>query len=111
MQPETLDHVFLALCDPGRRAMIERLCEQPASVKELATPIGMRLPSAVKHLRVLEDSGLVMSHKQGRVRTYQISPTAFSIINEWIAHRQAAMHAAFDRLDQAIADFPEEDHE
>lgn len=108
MEVAPLDRIFTALADPGRRAMVEHLCERPASVKELAEPTGMRLPSALKHLRVLEDGGIVVSHKAGRVRTYEISPAAFSIINEWIAQRRAAMNAAFDRLEQAIAEFPEE---
>ena len=108
MEAAPLDRIFTALDDPSRRGMVERLCARPASVKELAKPIGMRLPSAVKHLSVLEDSGIVVSHKVGRVRTYEISPIAFSIINKWIAQRQAAMNAAFDRLEQAIAEFPEE---
>lgn len=91
--------------------MVERLCARPASVKELAEPVGMRLPSALKHLRVLEDGGIVVSRKAGRVRTYEISPTAFSIINEWLAERRAAINAAFDRLERAIAEFPEENEE
>lgn len=111
METTALDRMFVALADPGRRAMVERLCARPASVKELAEPAAMRLPSALKHLRVLEDGGIVVSHKVGRVRTYEISPAAFSIINNWIAQRQAAMNAAFERLDRAIAEFPEENKE
>ena len=111
MDAAPLDRLFTALADPGRRAMVERLCARPASVKQLAEPAGMRLPSALKHLRVLEDGGLVRSHKVGRVRTYEITPTAFSVINNWIAQRQAAMGAAFDRLEQAIAELPEENEE
>lgn len=88
--------------------MVERLCARPLSVKELAGPAGMRLPSALKHLKVLEDGGIVISNKVGRVRTYEISPTTFGIIDEWIAQRQAAMNAAFDRLEQAITELPEE---
>jgi DNA-binding transcriptional ArsR family regulator len=107
--PAPLDQIFIALADPARRAMVERLCEHPLSVKDLAQPIGMGLPSALKHLRVLEEGGIVLSSKQGRVRTYAISPTAFAAINDWLAHRTAAMTAAFDRLDQALADFPEQD--
>jgi len=108
MEAAPLDRMFAALADPGRRAMVERLCAHPASVKELADPAGMRLPSALKHLRVLEDGGLVVSRKIGRVRTYEISPAAFSVIDKWIAQRQAAVNAAFDRLEQVIAEFPEE---
>lgn len=111
MEAAALDRIFTALADPGRRAMVERLCARPASVKELAEPFGMRLPSALKHLRVLEDGGIVVSNKVGRVRTYEISPTAFSAINAWITQRQAAMSMAFDRLERAIAEFPEENEE
>lgn len=111
MEAAPLDRIFTALADANRRAMVERLCARPASVTELAEPIGMRLPSALKHLRMLEDGGIVVSHKVGRVRTYDISQAAFSIINEWLAQRQAAMNAAFDRLEQAIVEFPEESEE
>jgi DNA-binding transcriptional ArsR family regulator len=107
VEAAALDRIFTALADPSRRAMVERLCARPASVKELAQPFRMRLPSALKHLKVLEDGGIVVSHKSGRVRTYEISPSAFSSINRWVAQRQAAMNAAFDRLEAAIAEFPE----
>jgi DNA-binding transcriptional ArsR family regulator len=111
LEAAALDRIFTALADPGRRAMVERLCLRPASVKELAKPFGMRLPSALKHLKVLEDGGIVLSHKTGRVRTYEISPMAFSAINKWVAKRQAAINAAFDRLEKAIAELPEEKKE
>jgi DNA-binding transcriptional ArsR family regulator len=109
MDTATLDRVFSALADPGRRAMVERLCRQPASVKQLAEPAGMGLPSALKHLRVLEEGGIVVSTKAGRVRTYAISPTAFSVIQRWVREREAVLNAAFDRLERAMLDFPEED--
>lgn len=108
MDAGALDRMFTALADPGRRAMVERLCAQPLSVKELAEPAGMRLPSALKHLKVLEAGGIVVSRKVGRVRTYAISPGAFGLIDQWLAQRQATLNTAFDRLEQAIADFPEE---
>lgn len=103
-----LDRAFAALADPGRRAMVERLAGGPASVKQLAGPAGMGLPSALKHLRVLEEGGIVVSEKSGRTRTYAISPTAFGPVSDWIGARRAAMNAAFDRLERAIAEFPEE---
>ncbi len=108
-QAVALDHMFTALADPGRRAMVERLSRGPASVKELAQPAGMRLPSAVKHLKVLEEGGLVVSEKAGRTRTYTIRPGALDALNEWVTERQAVMNAAFDRLEQAMIAFPEED--
>lgn len=111
MNAGELDRIFTALADPGRRAMVERLCTGPASVKALAGPVGMRLPSALKHLRVLEEGGIVVSRKAGRTRTYEICPTAFSLVNGWIATRRATMNAAFDRLERAIAELPEEAEE
>jgi DNA-binding transcriptional ArsR family regulator len=108
MDTATLDRVFSALADPGRRRMVERLCRHPASVKELAEPAGMGLPSALKHLRVLEEGGIVVSTKAGRVRTYAIHPTAFGAIERWVREREAVLHAAFDRLERAMLEFPEE---
>ena len=88
--------------------MFDRLSRGPASVSELAEPIALALPSAVKHLRVLEEGGLVLSHKTGRVRTYRIDPGALSAIELWTSERQAAYRAAFDRLAAAMAELPEE---
>lgn len=107
MSEPSLDQVFSALADPARRAMIERLCTGAASVKELAAPLGMGLPSAVKHLGVLEAGGLVTSTKSGRVRTYSISPSAFRPVHDWVGRREAAVNAAFDRLEQAMKAVPE----
>ena len=107
MQSAQIDRAFIALADPSRRAMVERLSKHPTSVKDLADPIGMALPSALKHLRVLEDGGIVESRKQGRVRTFRINPNAFNRINQWISSRQTAVNANFDRLAQAIEEFPE----
>jgi DNA-binding transcriptional ArsR family regulator len=89
--------------------MVERLARGPASVKELATPIEIGMPSALKHLRVLEDGGIVQSEKMGRVRTYRMRPQAFRSISQWIKLREAAMNKAFDRLVQAMQDSPEKD--
>jgi len=104
-----LDRLFLALADPGRRSMVEQLSRGPASVKELAQPANMRLPSAVKHLRVLEEGGIVVSRKVGRVRTYSMRPRALAPLSDWTRERENALNAAFDRLVQAVADLPEEE--
>jgi DNA-binding transcriptional ArsR family regulator len=101
--------MFHALADPYRRSMVERLSRGPASVKQLAGPMDMALPSAVKHLKVLEDGGLVVSKKVGRIRTYNIRPQALASIGKWVKQRETAINQAFDRLAQAMADFPEEE--
>ena len=71
----------------------------------------MRLPSAVKHLAVLEAGGLVVSEKIGRVRTYRMRTEAFDRVRTWIATRDVELGAAFDKLDRAIAEFPGDDDE
>ncbi len=103
-----LDRVFQALADGQRRAMVDRLSRGPASVKELAQPASMALPSALKHLAVLESAGLVLSEKVGRVRTFRIQSAALADIENWVATRKLNLNSAFDRLDAAMAAFPEE---
>ena len=109
MKPQQVDRMFHALADPHRRRMVERLARGPASVKELAAPIEIGLPSALKHLKVLEEGGIVLSAKTGRVRTYRMRPQALRSIGQWVKQREAAMNKAFDRLVQAMQDFPEKD--
>lgn len=105
--PNELNAGFHALSDERRRDMVVRLAQKPMTVTELAEPAGMRLPSAVKHLAVLESGGIVISKKIGRTRTYQINPKAFDAIAKWIEHRRSVMNAAFDKLEQAIAQNPD----
>ncbi len=100
----TLDRVFQALADPGRRVMVERLSRGPASVSDLAQPLDMSLPAVMQHLQVLEASGLVKSEKSGRVRTCRIEPGALRNAEAWIAQRRAAWERRFDRLGDYLAE-------
>lgn len=109
MRPEQFDRLFHALADPYRRSMVERLARGPATVSELAEPIAIALPSALKHLKVLEDGGIVLSEKAGRVRTYRMRPDALKTVARWVSQREAHMNKAFDRLVLAMTDTPEED--
>jgi DNA-binding transcriptional ArsR family regulator len=102
MEAVPLDRAFIALADPGRRIMVEKLALGPANVKQLAGVARMQLPSALKHLRVLEDGGFVVSRKAGRTRTYSMATDAFATIRAWVGQRQDAMNAAFDRLESLI---------
>lgn len=99
----TLDHVFHALADPGRRQMVERLSRGPASVSELAEPLAMSLPAVVQHLAVLEESGLVRSQKIGRVRTCHIEAKALRAAEHWISERRTLWENRFDRLGAYLA--------
>lgn len=103
-----LESIFHALADSSRLGMVERLSLGPASVKELAEPLDMALPSVLKHLRVLEEGGIVISEKLGRVRTYRLDPTKLSGIDLWMAERKAAWNRSFDRLDKFLIETSDE---
>src|ERR687887_520456 len=103
-----LDRVFQALADPTRRALVDRLCQGPASVSELAAPFPMTLAAIVQHLQVLESSGLVHSQKIGRVRTFTVTPAPLRAAERWIVERRTAWERRFDRLGDLLANLPEE---
>jgi len=107
-QGAVLDRVFHALADASRRDMVERLSRGPASVSELARPLSMSLPAVVQHLQVLEDSGLVLSEKVGRVRTCRIAPKALAPVEEWISRRRSEWERRLDRLGDVLAEPPTE---
>ena len=97
-----LDHVFGALADPTRRAILARLGEGEASVGELARPFAMALPSLMKHIRVLEAGGLVESQKSGRVRTCRLKPGAMTHAERWLVEQRAVWEARLDRLEAYV---------
>ena len=102
-----LTATFHALADPGRRAMIERLCKGPASVSELAKPFRMSLPAVVQHLKILETSGLITTEKAGRVRTCRIEAKALQNVERWVNERRALWERRLDRLGAFLAANPE----
>lgn len=101
-QSSRLDHVFAALADPTRRAIVMRLCDGEASVGELADPFDMALPSFMKHIHVLEASGLVLSEKTGRVRTCRLSPEALVGAEDWFQQQRAIWEARLDRFEAYV---------
>ncbi len=96
--------MFHALADPSRRRMVERLVRGPASVGQLAEPLAMSLPSVMQHLQVLEDSGLVRSRKEGRVRTCQVEAGALRTGEEWFRAQRTDWERRLDRLDAVLSE-------
>lgn len=96
------DDVFRALSDPTRRRVLERLCRSPASVKELAEPFDMALPSFVQHLSVLEACRLVRSTKTGRVRTYQLVPQRLKVAEDWLSRQRDLWERRLNQLDEYL---------
>ena len=101
-QYQSLDGLFLALSDPTRRAVIGRLSRGPATVTELAAPFEMALPSFMKHLHQLEDSGWIASEKQGRVRTCRLEPRTFAAAQGWLDEQRAIWESRTDRLEAYV---------
>jgi DNA-binding transcriptional ArsR family regulator len=102
-QVADLDRVFHALADPGRRVMLERLSEGPASVSELGRPLAMSLAAVVQHVQVLEASGLVRSQKAGRTRTCSLNPATMRSAERWISERRTLIERRLDRLGEYLA--------
>src|SRR5690349_2873018 len=96
------DAVFQALANATRRKVLEQLSAGPASVTELAARFDMQLPSFVQHLSVLEESRLVKSKKQGRVRTYELAPERFKAAEDWLSARRREWEARLDRFDAYV---------
>lgn len=97
-----LDLVFQALADPTRRGVVERLVSGSVSTSELARPFDMALPSFAQHLGVLERAGLVTSTKQGRVRTYRLTPGALDRVDGWLNEQRRRWEQRLDQLDELL---------
>lgn len=97
-----LSLLFHALADPTRRAMLERLAKGPAAVTELAGPTGLRLPTVMRHLSVLEGAGLVTTAKDGRVRSCALVPQGLAPMQDWLEAQRALWEARLDRLDDYV---------
>lgn len=100
------DAPFLALADPTRRAIVERLAKGDATVSELAAPFDMALPSVSKHLRVLERAGLMSQEKVGRTRVCRLNRTPLDDMARWLSRYTDFWN---DKLDSLAAHL--EDHE
>ncbi|MFO0675764.1 MAG: metalloregulator ArsR/SmtB family transcription factor [Polyangiaceae bacterium] len=93
-----LDRVFSALADATRRAMIERLVLGEATVSELAAPFDLRQPTISKHLKVLEEAGLVTQSREARSRPRRIALGELAKIDAWLAPFRAQWEARLDNL-------------
>lgn len=99
-----LSRLFQALSDPTRRLMLERLAKGPQRVSDLAEPTGLRLPTVMRHLSVLEDAGLITTSKGGRIRTCAIVPEAFIPARTWLDEQSVIWEAQLDRLNAFVMD-------
>jgi DNA-binding transcriptional ArsR family regulator len=108
VSPAIIDGVFRALSDPTRRDVLGRLSTHSASASDLAATYDMALPSFMEHLKVLERSGLVRSHKAGRVRTYELVPKQLRLAENWLARQRTLWERRLDQLDSYLIKMKQE---
>ena len=99
-----LNGIFQALADPTRRAVIGRLGQGPASVGDLAAPFEMALPSFMKHIHMLEETGLIRTSKAGRVRTCEVNRDRLAAVGGWLDEQRAIWEGRTDRLERFVTE-------
>lgn len=99
VQQQHLDEVFAALSDATRRAVLVRLGEGPATIGQLAEPHGITLTGMTKHVRVLEDAGLVVTAKVGRARECRLGTERLDDAMSWITAYQRLWERRLDGLE------------
>src|SRR3979490_2851230 len=98
-QSPQLEDIFGALSDATRRAIVMRLCKGEAPVCDVGGACEGQLPSLMKHIRILESSGLVASAKHGRVRTCSLQTESLATIEVWLAAQREIWEQRLDRLE------------
>jgi DNA-binding transcriptional ArsR family regulator len=99
---QTLDATFAALADPTRRALLARLTQGAATVNELAEPFDMTLPSVSRHLKVLEEAGLVVKERSAQFRPCRLEVAPLEAADKWLNQYRAFFSERFDRLDEQL---------
>ncbi|WP_433472009.1 ArsR/SmtB family transcription factor [Spirillospora sp. CA-142024] len=111
MTADALSRVFGALADPTRRDMVARLSEGDATASELAAPYRMTLQAVYKHLRVLEDAGLVSRPRGPQPRPVRLEVQALDLMDTWIERHRARVERRYQRLDAVLAEMEADQHE
>ena len=105
---QNLDSTFAALADPTRRAILARLALGETTVMELAKPFEMTQPAVSRHLKVLEEAGLIVRRVDGSKRPARLAPSGIEAIDQWLDLLRHALTRNYDRLDQVLAEMKPE---
>ena len=103
-ESDQLSRLFHALADPTRRAMLQELADKPLTVGDLAAPFAMSLAAASKHIRVLEQAGLIRRNVQGRTHICQLEAAPMHGGLEWIRHYERFWNERLDTLERLLAE-------
>jgi DNA-binding transcriptional ArsR family regulator len=98
-----LDSTFAALADPTRLAILNRLAMGEATVNELAAPFSISQPAISRHIKVLEEAGLILRRTNGTHRPCRLSPQALDPLDLWLRNLRIAMEQNYHRLDALLA--------
>ena len=102
MTTDQLSRTFAALADPTRRAILARLSEGEATVNELAGPLPMSLPAVSRHLKVLEQAGLITRGRTAQWRPCRLEPKPLEEVAGWVGTYRRFWEDSFDRLDEHL---------
>lgn len=102
LEERALDKTFAALANSTRRAILARLAEGEASVNDLATPFDLTLPAISKHIKVLEEAGLVTRGRRAQFRPCTLDPTRLAEVADWTDQYRHIWDDRFDRLDDYV---------
>ena len=97
-----LDRAFAALADPTRRAIVARLAEGEAGVLDVARPFPISQPAVSKHLKVLEEAGLITRHRDAQRRLCRLHPERLRQLSDWVGSYRQYWEASFSRLDDYL---------
>jgi len=98
-----VDATYLAIADPTRRAILDRLMQSPARVTDVAAPFAMSLAAVSKHVKVLERAGLVRRARNGRERTLELEAAPLREVARWTARYQQFWTQRLDRIEAYFA--------
>jgi DNA-binding transcriptional ArsR family regulator len=104
---DALSRVFSALADPTRRDIVARLAVGDATVNELAAPYAVTVQAVSKHLKVLEDAGLVSRTRQAQRRPVHLETEVFDLMTKWIERYRRQAEERFRRLDELLSTMPD----
>jgi DNA-binding transcriptional ArsR family regulator len=102
MTADRLDRTFAALADPTRRAILSRLARGEASVTDLASPFKMSLPAVSKHLKVLQQAGLIARIRKAQWRPCRLQAGPLREAADWVEHYRRFWEESLDRLDEYL---------
>ena len=108
MAADPLSRVFAALADPLRRDMVARLASGDATVLELAQPYEVTVQAVSKHLKVLEEAGLVSRSREAQRRPVHLEAEVFDLMTKWIERYRREAEERYRRLDDVLAALPDE---